>query len=39
MATRRKQATPVKYDNTGKPIKPVVKYDNTGKPINSKPNS
>ena len=34
--TRRKQAALVKYDNTGKPIKPGVKYDNTGKPINSK---
>jgi len=37
--TRRKKAAPVKYDNTGKPIKPGVKYDNTGKPINSKPTS
>jgi hypothetical protein len=30
--TRRNQAAAVKYDNTGKPIKPAVKYDNTLKP-------
>jgi hypothetical protein len=41
MARSRKQAAPVKYDSTLKPIKPGVKYDSEGKLIksNSKPQS
>jgi hypothetical protein len=33
--TRRKQAAPVKYDSTLKPIKQGDKYDSAGKSINS----
>jgi hypothetical protein len=29
----RRTSAPVRYDNTGKPIKPGAKSDNTGKPI------
>jgi hypothetical protein len=31
----RRTSAPVRYDNTGKPIKSGVKFDNTGKPIKS----